>query len=172
MPHPRRRPRGIGGGRRSISGDHRNFSAYGVLTRAKTPMVTRLTPAVANQADKVENVSNSGSPLANPSGRISNTRRSRYGAIERCHAFMPFPSAVTPSTTGMMNSYHVAHRYSCSSDTNALFQLDYLIMTSSLLRLRRHGCLFTDQFQATADAGRENSRNASAPARRSYRMPG
>src|SRR5580704_2456472 len=69
-------------------------------------MVARLTPAVANHADRVENVSSSGSPLAKPSGRISNTRRSRYCAIERCHAVMPLPSTVTPSTTGMMNSYH------------------------------------------------------------------
>src|ERR1700722_16790905 len=157
MPHPRRRPRGIGGGRRSISGDHRNFSAYGVLTRAKAPIVARLTPAVANHADKVENVSSSGSPLADPSSRISNPRRSRYCAIDRCHALLPFPSSVTPSTTGMMNPYHVAKEYSCSSDTNALYQLCYLILTSSLLRLRRYGRFFTEQLQAAADAGRENS---------------
>src|SRR3984957_11341338 len=171
MPHPRRRPSGIGGGRRSISGDHRNLSAYGVLTRANAPIVARLTPAVANQADRVENVSSNGSPLAKPSGKISSTRRSRYCAIERCHAVMPFASTVTPSTTGMLNSYHVAQRYSCSSDTNAMFQLRYLNMTCSLLRLRRYGRFFTDQLQATADAGRENCRNASAPARFSNRMP-
>src|SRR5271156_3441232 len=99
MPHPRRRPRGIGGGRRSISGDHRNFSEYGGLTRAKAP-------AVANQADRVENVSSSGSPLAKPSGRISITRRSVYCAIERRQAVIPLASTFAPSTAGMMNSYH------------------------------------------------------------------
>ena len=76
MPQPRRRPSGIGGGSRSISGDHRNLKAYGVPTRAKAPMAARLTPAVANQADSVEKVSSSGRPLAKPSGRISSTRRS------------------------------------------------------------------------------------------------
>src|ERR1700693_5934457 len=118
MPHPRRRPIGIGGGRRSISGDQRNLSAYGVLTRAKEPRVARLTPAVANQADSVENVSNSGSPLANPSGRMSNTRRSLYCAIDLCQGVRPFASAVTPVVSGIENSYHLESRYSPSSKTN------------------------------------------------------
>jgi len=135
MPHPRRRPIGIGAGRRSISGDHRNFSAYGVLTRAKAPIVARLTPAVANQADSVENVSNSGSPLANPSGRMSKTRRSLYCAIERCQAVRPFASSVTPVVSGIENSYHLASRYSSSSETNVAIQLYSLITTASLLRL-------------------------------------
>src|SRR5271156_210982 len=104
MPHPRRRPIGIGGGSRSISGDHTNLNAYGVPTRAKAPIVARLTPAFANQADMVEAVSNSGSPLANPSGRISNKRRSVYSAIERRHALMPLTSTVTLHSPALMNS--------------------------------------------------------------------
>src|SRR5580700_3632141 len=101
MPHPRRRPIGIGGGRRSISGDHRNLKAYGVPTSANAPIVALLTPALANQADSVENVSNKGSPLANPSGRMSKTRRSRYCAIERLQPVRPVASAFTPVVAGI-----------------------------------------------------------------------
>src|ERR1700691_174078 len=104
MPHPRRPPIGIGGGRRSISGDHRILTAYGVPIRANAPIVARLTPAVASQADRVENVSSSGSPLANPSGRISNTRRSVYSASERRHALLPLASTITLHSPALVNS--------------------------------------------------------------------
>src|SRR5258708_35695029 len=124
MPHPRRRPNGIGGGRRSISGDHRNLKAYGVPTSAKAPMVARLTPALANHADSVENVSSSGSPLANPSGRISITRRSRYSAIERREPVLPFTSTVTSVVSSIaMSSYHLELLYSCITETNIVLQL-------------------------------------------------
>src|ERR1700722_18664135 len=105
MPPPRRRPSGIGGGRRSISGDHRNLKAYGVPTSANAPIVALLTPALANHADNVENVSSSGSPLANPSGRMSRTRRSVYCAIERRQPFRPVASAFTLLDDAIENSY-------------------------------------------------------------------
>src|SRR5258708_11789750 len=115
---------GIGGGRRSISGDHRNLKAYGVPTRAKAPIVALLTPALANHADSVENVNSSGSPLANPSGRISNTRRSLYSATERRHPVMPFASAVTSVVSSIaMSSYHLELLYSCITETNIVLQL-------------------------------------------------
>src|SRR5258708_30945363 len=107
MPHPRRRPIGIGGGRRSISGDHKNLKAYGVPTSAKAPIVARLTPALANHADSVENVSSSGNPLANPSGRMSKTRRSRYCSIERRQPVRPVVSASTLVVADIENSYHL-----------------------------------------------------------------
>jgi hypothetical protein len=66
-----------------------------------------LTLVVANQADSVENVSNSGSPLANPSGRMSNTRRSVYCSSERRQAVMPLTSTVTLYSPASVNSYHV-----------------------------------------------------------------
>src|ERR1700722_18813993 len=107
MPPPRRRPIGIGGGRRSISGDHRNLKAYGVPTSANAPIVALLTPALENHADSVENVSKSGNPLANPSGRMSKTRRSRYWSIERRQPFRPVVSAFTLAVAGIWNSYHL-----------------------------------------------------------------
>ena len=94
MPQPRRRPKRNGGGSRSITGAQRNLSAYGVPTRAKAPILARLIPAVASHADSVEAVSSSGSPLANPSGRIISTRRSAYTARERLEPLKPdFPSS-------------------------------------------------------------------------------
>src|SRR5277367_5099839 len=106
MPQPRRRPIGIGGGSRSISGDHTNLNAYGVPTSANAPIVLRLRPALANHADKVENVSSSGSPLAKPSGRMSITRRSVYSASERRQSPTPFAAPVTRSAAAMVISYH------------------------------------------------------------------
>src|ERR1700691_1982276 len=106
MPQPRRRPIGIGGGSRSISGDHTTLTAYGVPTSANAPIVLRLRPALANHADKVENVSSSGSPLAKPSGRMSITRRSVYSASERRQSPTPFAAPVTRSAAAMVISYH------------------------------------------------------------------
>jgi hypothetical protein len=101
-PQPRRRPIGIGGGSRSISGDHRNLKAYGVPTSANAPIVLRLTPAFANQAESVEAVSSKGRPLAKPSGRINITRRSAYCAIDCRQPVRPRAPSGTAWTGGML----------------------------------------------------------------------
>ena len=53
-PQPRRRPKGSGGGTRSISGAHRNLNEYDVPTRTIAPTAARRTPAVAIHAWRVE----------------------------------------------------------------------------------------------------------------------
>ena len=47
--HPLRRPR-KGKLRRSTTGDHKNLSEYGKLTRLKKPMAVRFTPATVIHA--------------------------------------------------------------------------------------------------------------------------
>src|SRR6185295_5291149 len=71
---PRRLPNvrvRIGNGMRSTSGAQRNFSAYGVDTEAKSPIVVFVRPSSLSQNDSVEKVSASGSPLEKPSKRMT-----------------------------------------------------------------------------------------------------
>src|SRR5262249_15786563 len=75
-------------------------------TRANAPIVARLTPTLANHADKVEKVSSSGRPLANPRTRTSRTRLSEYSSSD-CRHFHPL---LPPSCTTLLYSSQTCGR--------------------------------------------------------------
>ena len=76
----RRRPRrrvSTGSGRRSTSGDHRDFSEYAMPTSPTSPISVSVTPACSSRANRVAPVSASGKPLEKPRNSSDATRRSR-----------------------------------------------------------------------------------------------